>query len=158
MYYTAFIKASPLIKGQLGLEGTVHTCGAVRAADGRGNETSLNASGWSTVSDGHAGTPPGSCIDELTSLLASVFLVQLVIGNTMEHLVPKVKQRMRGRKEIVAVSQEKNVCLRLAASLSRARSDVFSLSLSLSLSFHISLSLHLSAGVAGCGHARLGAA
>eukprot|EP01043_Picozoa_sp_COSAG02_P095077 COSAG02_NODE_31469_length_533_cov_0.764977_1_plen_141_part_10 len=26
MYYTAFVKASPLIKDQLGLEGTVHTC------------------------------------------------------------------------------------------------------------------------------------
>lgn len=67
-------QASPLIKGQLGLEGTVHTCGKV--ADESGNETDLGGSG--SVASEEA--TPGSCIDELTMLLASIFMVQLVRG------------------------------------------------------------------------------
>ena len=71
-----FRQASPLIKGQLGLEGTVHTCGAAAAGDGSGNETDLGGSG----SVGTEEATPGSCIDELTLLLASIFMVQLVRG------------------------------------------------------------------------------
>ena len=69
-------QASPLIKGQLGVEGTVHTCGAAAAGDGSGNETDLGGSG-SVVSEE---ATSGSCIDELTLLLASIFMVQLVRG------------------------------------------------------------------------------
>lgn len=106
MYYTVFVKASPMIKDELGLAGSVHTCGAVAAVGDRsGNETNFDGSGWSE-SDSAAVVSSGSCIDELTSLLASVFIVQLVIGNATEHLVPKLKQRMRKRNEVVADAQE----------------------------------------------------
>lgn len=70
-------QASPLIKDQLGLEGTVHTCGAIAMDDTRETESGSNGSWWSEVDDG-APVSSGSCIDELTSLLASVFMVQLV--------------------------------------------------------------------------------
>jgi hypothetical protein len=73
-YYTAFVKASPLIKDQLGLTGSFNTCGKGGAA-----EDGLNGTDWSSGSAADGGGDmeavsltageEASCIDELTSLL-----------------------------------------------------------------------------------------
>ena len=44
----------------------------------------------------------GSCIEELTSMLAGIFMVQLVVGNSVEHIKPWVAKKLKMKKEVIA--------------------------------------------------------